>query len=57
MKKDNRFEVIYKEGTLFTKQILLDKKTGVQYLLISSGYGTSVTPLLDAFGKPVTGNE
>ena len=46
---EKRFEVIYKEGGGFSavKQILLDRETGVQYLLFASGYGIAMTPLLD----------
>ena len=56
--RDKRFEIIYKEGGGFapTKQILLDRETGVQYLLFASGYGIAMTPLLDKDGKPTTEN-
>ena len=55
MKKENRFIQIHKEGRGLSpiKLILLDKETGVQYLLVEHGYGTSVTPLLDRDGKPL----
>ena len=56
-KANNRFAVVYKEGSTLTnagyRQLLVDKQTGVTYLLISCGYGSSITPLLDAQGKPV----
>ena len=56
-KANNRFTVVYKEGSALTnagyRQLLVDKQTGVTYLLISCGYGSSITPLLDAQGKPV----
>lgn len=52
-----RFEVILKEGSQLSAAgqtlILRDRKTGVQYLMINSGYGCALTPLLDAEGKPV----
>lgn len=55
--KDNRFIVLSKEGSSLTesgqKQILIDKETGVNYLLVKSGYGLGITPLLDKDGKPV----
>lgn len=51
--KDKRFEVVYSEGTLDVRQILVDKETGVNYLFVVSGYGGGLTPLLDAYGKPV----
>ena len=54
MKKEKRFEVVYKEsGAWNTEQILVDRMTGVNYLVLKSGYGTSITPLLDAEGKPI----
>jgi len=56
-KETDRFIVIHKEGSQLkdegVRQILVDKKTGVTYLLWRSGYGAGVTPLLDADGKPV----
>lgn len=56
-KANNRFTVVHKEGSTLTnagyRQLLVDKQTGVTYLLISCGYGSSITPLLDAQGKPV----
>lgn len=33
--------------------IVVDRKTGVNYLLMSNGDGTGVTPLLDENGKVV----
>ena len=59
MKKEEnaRFEVIYKEGNGFKTngvfQVVVDKETGVNYLLWKCGYGTAITPLLDSEGKPV----
>ena len=35
------------------KQILVDKKTGVNYLFVQSGYAGGLTVLLNADGKPV----
>jgi hypothetical protein len=57
MKKEERFEVIYKDGSELKnagiRQILLDKETGVNYLLWKAGYGAGITPLLDSDGKPI----
>lgn len=56
MKKDNRFEVVEREGGLFDTaqiQIIVDRETGVNYLWVQSGYAGGLTPLLDADGKPV----
>ena len=56
-KKENRFEVVYKDGTQLGdegyRQILVDKETGVHYLLWKSGYGAGITPLLDSEGKVI----
>ena len=56
-KKENRFEVVYKDGTQLSdegyRQILVDKETGVHYLLWKSGYGAGITPLLDSEGKVI----
>ena len=54
--KDERFEIVYKEGRAlsFVRKILRDTETGVQYLMVESGYGVAITPLLDKDGKPVT---
>ena len=57
VKKDNRFEVVYKEGSQISdegqRQILMDKQTGVNYLVWKSGYAGGITPLLDSEGKAV----
>lgn len=54
-KKEKRFERVYKEDTNLTTEvsILVDKTTRIQYLLVSSAYGTGMTPLLDGEGKPL----
>ena len=56
-KKDDRFVVVHKEGSTLTnagfRQLLVDKETGVTYLMIHCGYGSSITPLLKADGTPV----
>ena len=33
--------------------IIVDKETGVNYLLVRSGYGAGLTPLINADGKPI----
>jgi len=57
MARRDRFEVIYRDGSELrnggVRQILVDKETGVNYLLWKSGYGAGMTPLLDATGKVV----
>ena len=56
-KKEERFEVIYKDGSELksegVRQILVDRETGVNYLCWKSGYGAGITPLLDSDGSVV----
>lgn len=56
-KKENRFEVVFKDGSSIgeegTRQILVDKETGVNYLAWKTGYGAGITPLLDSDGKVI----
>ncbi|MBE6775429.1 MAG: xylan 1,4-beta-xylosidase [Ruminococcaceae bacterium] len=55
MAKDKRFVVTEKEGSAFTNliQVIVDKKTGVNYMYIQSGNSGGLTPLLDREGKPL----
>ena len=56
-KKENRFEVVLKEGSQMKedglRQILVDTETGVNYLVWHSGYAGGITPLLDPEGKVI----
>ena len=54
-KTTKRFEFQEPEkGTLLTDAlIIVDKETGVNYLMVRSGYGAGLTPLIDAEGKPI----
>ena len=54
-KTTKRFEFQEPEkGTILTDAlIIVDKKTGVNYLMVRSGYGAGLTPLIDADGKPI----
>jgi phage tail sheath protein FI len=54
-KTTKRFEFMEPEkGTILTDAlIIVDKKTGVNYLMVRSGYGAGLTPLIDADGKPI----
>ncbi len=56
-----RFEMIYKDGSQLrddgNRMILVDRETGVHYLLWKSGYGAGITPLLDEEGKVVVKKE
>lgn len=55
MMKSERFEVVFKDGSQIkdegVRQILVDKETGVNYLVWKSGYAGGITPLLDSEGK------
>ena len=56
-KKENRFEVILKEGTGLNgpaRTVLLDTATGVQYLFVEDGNAGGLCPLIDRDGKPMT---
>lgn len=50
---ENRFERIYKQGTVKISEIWVDKETGVNYLYHEDGYSGGLTPLLDRDGKPI----
>jgi hypothetical protein len=54
-KDENRFVVRLGEslGLTFSAKILVDKRTGVQYLFVAEGYGAGLTPLLGLDGKPL----
>lgn len=53
-KKEKRFVFLLQEdGFATANRILVDTKTGVNYLVVVHGEGTGVTPLLDANGKVV----
>ena len=55
----DRFDVIYKEvhsAGLEKRIIYVDRETGLNYLYIQVGYSGGLTPLLDAYGKPVVTN-
>ena len=53
-KKDNRFEIreTYSNGLAKSFEVIVDKETGVNYLMVNTGYGAGLTPLLDRQGKP-----
>lgn len=48
-----RFERIYKQGSLNITEIWVDRETGVNYVFHASGYAGGLTPLLDRDGKPI----
>ena len=54
--KSDRFVCTEVSGGAFDSQIcrvLVDRKTGVNYLWTQGGYAGGLTPLLDREGKPV----
>jgi len=56
MADDKRFEKVYYNGGGFSgpaTTILVDRKTGVNYLFVQNGYGGGLTPLLKADGTVV----
>lgn len=54
MDKENRFERIYKQSGFSTGyEVIVDQKTGVNYLFVKEGYGAGLTPLLGRDGKLV----
>ena len=54
-KKEPRFieKKIAKSILTDEAKILVDTETGVNYLVVSSGFGGGVTPLLDSSGNVV----
>ena len=54
-KNDGRFVKSEKQSLGFGENsfVLVDTKTGVNYLFVVSGYAGGLTPLLDREGKPV----
>lgn len=55
MATEKRFEVKLKERDLLNASylVIVDKQTGVNYLLANTGYGAGLTPLLDEKGNVV----
>lgn len=56
-KKEDRFEVVFQDGSQLkdagVRLILVDKETGVHYLVWKAGYAGGITPLLDSEGNVV----
>ena len=53
MPKNQRFEVIYLQGTNTATEIWVDRETGVNYLYHAAGYSGGLTPLLNSNGNPI----
>lgn len=53
-KDDKRFSTVYEQGVWsHTNKIIVDKKTGVNYLYSGTGNAGGITPLLDKDGKVI----
>ncbi len=50
---EKRFKRIFSQGRISNIEILLDTKTGVNYLFTTSGNAGGLTPLLDEKGQTV----
>ena len=54
MADEKRFVKTYNQGFWDrSMEIWVDKQTGVNYLVTSSGYAGGMTVLVDAYGKPI----
>ena len=56
VKREDRFDVTIKDGNGFagpSVSVIVDKKTGVNYLFAESGYAGGLTVLLNRDGSPV----
>jgi hypothetical protein len=53
MDKRFQFQRPERDSLMTDALIIVDKKTGVNYLMVRSGYGAGLTPLIDADGKPI----
>ena len=53
MKKNDRFEMVYRQGVVSTMEIWVDTEPGVNYLYRRDGNSGGMTVLLDKDGKPV----
>ena len=55
-KQKKRFVQVFAEDCGFfgpESSLVADRETGVTYLIIKNTFGSGITPLLDAEGKPV----
>lgn len=56
--KEKRFIVTENSDSFSTRlRVIVDTKTGVQYLYAGMGYGGGVTVLVDENGKPIIAKE
>ena len=55
-KQGKRFIQVFSEDCGFfgpESNLVVDRETGVTYLIIRNTFGFGITPLLNAYGKPV----
>ncbi|MBD7913157.1 MULTISPECIES: DUF6440 family protein [Clostridium] len=50
---NKRFEIISTQGAFEIFRVIVDNKTGVNYLYVTNGTSGGLTPLLDQDGKPI----
>lgn len=50
---EKRFEVVESEGSMKGLFVIVDKKTGVNYLVAKFGLAGGLCPLIDQNGKPI----
>ena len=53
MNRRFEFQKPERDSLMTDALIIVDKETGVNYLMVRSGYGAGLTPLIDAEGKPI----
>lgn len=51
--KEKRFEITETEGITKGLYVIVDKETGVNYLLAKFGTSGGLCPLIDRNGKPI----
>lgn len=52
-----RFKKVYNQGIINNAEIWVDTQTGINYIVITNGCGSGITPLLDENGKPIVTKE
>lgn len=57
MRADKRFEVASSQGNFECYKVIVDKKTGVNYLYVTNGTSGGLTALLDSEGRPIITKE
>ena len=55
--QEDRFVTVFRGSGLENAEVLIDTKTGVNYLFFRRGYAGGLTPLLDSDGKVIVSRE